>query len=135
MPDASVNAAAAPNAAAPTKASASDPARLNTATTSPMAATPSRVSRDGIVPAPHLERGEPADRADAEQRDEHAELGVGRVEHLAHEHDAEREQRAQPQRHRRGCRHDRANQRDAERLAEPHRLVGRPARRPAGAAS
>ena len=37
----------------------------------------------------------PTDGADTEQRDQHAELGVARVQHLADEHDPEREQRSE----------------------------------------
>ena len=48
-----------------------------------------------VAPTSQLEHTEPHRRTDAEERDEHAELRVGRVQHLAHEHDAEREEGAE----------------------------------------
>ena len=65
-----------------------------------------------------LEHEQTHRRADAEQRDQHAEPGVRRVQHVVHEHDAEREQRAEPERDRERRGHHRAHQRDPERVEE-----------------
>ena len=60
----------------------------------------------------------PAGRADAEERDQHTEPGVGRVQDVVHEHDAEREERAETERDRERRRHHRTHQRDPERVEE-----------------
>ena len=107
MPADSAYAAPAPNATAPNHAIQSADARLNTAITAPMYATPKRVRASRSPCREALERDETDHRADAEERDEHAELGVGRVQHVVHEHDAEREERAEPERDRERGGHDR----------------------------
>ena len=72
-----------------------------------------------------LEDEQAAGRADAEQRDQHTEPGVGHVQDVVHEHDAEREQRAETERDRERRRHHRTHQRDPERVEE----AARPTRR------
>ncbi len=77
-----------------------------------------------VTTATQVQHEQPEHGTDAEQRDEHAELGVGGIQHLAHEHDAEREERPESERDRGGRGHHRAHERDAERVEEPH-VVGR----------
>ena len=67
----------------------------------------------------HALQDEQSERgAHAEERDQHTEPGVGRVQDVVDEHDAEREQRAEPERDRERRRHHRAHQRDTERVEE-----------------
>src|SRR2546421_193941 len=79
---------------------------------------PERGALDRIPARRALECGDAEDGAGSEQRDEPAELGVAGVEHLAHEHDAGREQRPQAERDRSRRRHHRPDQWYPERAAE-----------------
>ncbi|MCU1467661.1 MAG: hypothetical protein JWM72_3589 [Actinomycetia bacterium] len=71
-----------------------------------------------------LQRQEAARSSHAEQCDKHAELGIARVQHRPDEFDPEREQRAEPERDRDRRGHDRAHERQMERVAEADVRLG-----------